>query len=183
MTAHIHTHGDEEIIIDIAEHHRHSKPHPQPDPGKEIVYLLTIDGQKYLLSNPHPMGKEILALVGKTSERYQLNQQHGEPGRLQVTVVKPTDKVNLAQFGIESFLTKLLEITVYVNGTPHQITKETLSFSEIVALAHLISGPNVSYTLTYFKGPASNPKGSLVAGESIHVQEGMAFNVGATDRS
>lgn len=183
MTVHIHTHGDEEIIIDIAEHHRHSKPHPRPDPGKEVVYLLTIDGQKYRLSNPHPTGEEILILAGKTPQRYQLSQQHGEPGRLQVAVVKPTDKVNLAEFGIESFLTKPLEITVYVNGTPHQVAKEVLSFDEIVALAHLISGANVSYTLTYFKGPTSNPKGSLVAGESIHIQAGMAFNVGATDRS
>lgn len=183
VTVHIHTHGDEEIIIDIAEHHRHRKPHPRPDPGKEVVYLLTIDGQKYRLSDPHPTGEAILTLAGKTSSRYQLNQQHGEPGQLQAAVVRPTDKVNLAGYGIESFTTKLLEITFYVNGTPHQTTKEVLSFEELVVLAQLVSGPNVSYTLTYFNGPASNPKGSLVAGESVHIQQGMAFNVGATNRS
>ena len=183
VTVHIHTHGGEEITIDIAEHHRHRKPHPRPDPGQEVVYVLTIDGQKYRLSNPHPTGEEILALAGKTSQRYQLSQQHGEPGQLQAAVVQPTQKVNLAGYGIESFLTKPLPISVYVNGTAHQVTKEVLSFEELVVLAHLISGPNVSYTLTYRKGPASNPQGSLVAGQSVHVQESMIFNVGATDRS
>ena len=76
------------------------------------------------------------------------------------------------------------EITIIVNGRPKKVTKGEMTFAEIVALADgLPSGPMVEYTVTYRKGHGHKPDGSLVAGESVKVKDGMIFNVSATDKS
>jgi hypothetical protein len=75
------------------------------------------------------------------------------------------------------------DITIIVNGTPHVVAKEEMTFREIIALAELASGPNVSYTLTYRRGHGNKPEGSLVEGEVVKVKDGMIFNATATDKS
>jgi hypothetical protein len=75
------------------------------------------------------------------------------------------------------------DITIIVNGTPHVVAKEEMTFREIIALAELASGPNVSYTLTYRRGHGNKPEGSLVEGEFVKVKDGMIFNATATDKS
>ena len=112
VTAHVHANGHEVVItIDIADHCRHDKPHPKPDPGQEVVYVLTIDGDKHKTSLAHPTCAEILALVGKTPHTHQLNQQHRVEGKPKVTRVKPTDSVDLTKWGIEKFMTLPLDNT------------------------------------------------------------------------
>lgn len=76
------------------------------------------------------------------------------------------------------------DITIIVNGRPKQVTKDELSFDEIVVLADgLPAGENVVYTITYRKGQGHKPEGSLVKGETVKVKDGMIFNVSATDKS
>ncbi len=74
-------------------------------------------------------------------------------------------------------------VTIVVNGRPHQVAKEKISFEEVVALANLPSGPNIVYTVTYDRGHGNKPQGTLVDGESVKVKDGMIFNVTATDKS
>lgn len=112
VSAHVQTHGNQVVItIDIAEHCKHDNPHPKPDPGQEVVYVLTIDGAKFKTSNPRPSCAEILALVGKSPKTHQLNQQHRVDGKPKVTRVKPTDTVDLTEWGIEKFMTLPLDNT------------------------------------------------------------------------
>jgi hypothetical protein len=75
------------------------------------------------------------------------------------------------------------QITIIVNGRPVQVTKQELTFEEIVGLANLVSGPNIVYTVTYSRGEGNKPQGTLVAGESVKIKDGMVFNVTATDKS
>lgn len=75
------------------------------------------------------------------------------------------------------------DITIVINGTPHVVPKEELSFQEVVALAQLATGSNVSHTITYRRGQGNKPEGSLVEGESVKLKEGMIFNATATDKS
>ena len=77
------------------------------------------------------------------------------------------------------------EISIVVNGRPKTVSKEELSFAEIVALADgLPTGPNIVYTVTYRKGHGDKPEGSLVdGGPGVKVKDGMIFNVTATDKS
>lgn len=74
-------------------------------------------------------------------------------------------------------------ITIVVNSRPFEVAKEAISFEEVVRLANLASGPNIVYTVTYDRGHGNKPQGSLVAGESVKVKDGMIFNATATDKS
>lgn len=72
------------------------------------------------------------------------------------------------------------EFTIIVNGRPKKVTQDQLSFDEVVALAGLPTGPNIVFTVTYRKG---HNEGVLVAGETVNIENGMIFNVTATDKS
>lgn len=78
------------------------------------------------------------------------------------------------------------ETTIIINGQEKTTTEKELSFEELVSLAYdgnPPSGPNWEFTITYRRGHGEKPEGSLVAGESVKVKEGMIFNVRATDKS
>lgn len=74
---------------------------------------------------------------------------------------------------------------IIVNGQPKEVAGKEVSFEEIAALAfsNPPSGPNVIFTMTYRRGEGNKPEGSLVAGETVKLKDGMIFNVTATDKS
>jgi hypothetical protein len=77
------------------------------------------------------------------------------------------------------------KFTIIVNGRQKVVTKDELSFDEIVALAYdnPPSGENIVFTITYRRGHGHKPEGTLVQGETVKIKEGMIFNVTATDKS
>jgi len=76
------------------------------------------------------------------------------------------------------------EFKIIVNGKQKIWTEKTISFAQVVQLAFgSPTNPNTIYTVTYKKGEDKKPEGSLVEGESVHVKEGMIFNVTPTDKS
>jgi hypothetical protein len=73
---------------------------------------------------------------------------------------------------------------IIVNARPKTTTQNELSFDDVVTLA--FGPPNYEtsvYTVTYQKGEDKKPKGTLVRGESVHVKDGMIFDVIRTDKS
>lgn len=76
-------------------------------------------------------------------------------------------------------------VTIIVNGRPKPVSQKELSFDEIVQLAFPGSVPNDTtlYTITYKRGHGGKPEGTLVAGDTVKVKDGMIFNVTATDKS
>lgn len=77
------------------------------------------------------------------------------------------------------------QVEIIVNTKPFKVTKDDITFNEVVALAF---GPSpasdtVAYTVTYRRGHGNKPSGSLVEGESVKAKEGMIFNVTKTDKS
>lgn len=74
-------------------------------------------------------------------------------------------------------------ITIFINGTPYPVPKDEMSFQELVILAQLPVGPNVSYTLMYRRGHGNKPEGILVEGESVKLKDQMVFDVTATNQS
>lgn len=75
------------------------------------------------------------------------------------------------------------EIDIVINGEATTVTEKEMTFDEIVRLA-FPNGPfgsSIRYTVTYTDKHGHD--GSLVEGQSVHVKEGMVFNVGNTDRS
>lgn len=74
-------------------------------------------------------------------------------------------------------------VTIIVNGRPRQVTGKSISYEEIVKLAFPDdpSNQDIDFTVAY-----ANPHGKdgeLVAGQEVHVKEGMVFNVTKTNRS
>ena len=76
-------------------------------------------------------------------------------------------------------------VNIIVNGRPHRVQAREISFENVVALAFETppSGPTVVITVTYRDGPPENPSGTLVAGKTVQIRNGMKFNVSATDKS
>lgn len=93
--------------------------------------------------------------------------------------------VDLTAPGVERFFTRVREYHIFVNTRPKQVAMPTLNFWEVVKLAFPQAEPNATtyYTVTYKRGPKSNPEGSMVAGETVHLKDGMLFNVTPTDKS
>ncbi|WP_026346781.1 multiubiquitin domain-containing protein [Variovorax atrisoli] len=92
---------------------------------------------------------------------------------------------DLSAPGVERFYTALRTITVKVNTRPHQVHTETLTFDQVVKLAFADAATSDTrvYTVTFKRGPASNPEGTLVEGGSATIKDGMLFNVTFTDKS
>ena len=75
------------------------------------------------------------------------------------------------------------EFNIIVNGRPRRVPNAVLSYDELVALAfngQPPTGPYVVITITYRHG---HEHGTVAQGESVSTQNGMVFNVTATDRS
>ncbi len=77
------------------------------------------------------------------------------------------------------------EYSVVVNGRPRTVDTKELSFEGLLELAFdpVPSGPNWVFTVTYRRGQGDKPEGSLTAGKTVKVKDGMVFNVTATDKS
>jgi hypothetical protein len=79
-----------------------------------------------------------------------------------------------------------VNVTIVVNGQDKTVSSRELSFEQLVNLAfdnNPPKGPDVLITVTYRRGEGHKPQGSLVAGETVKVKEGMIFNVTATNKS
>ena len=82
-------------------------------------------------------------------------------------------------------------VTIVVNARERNIPSSELSpngelsFEQIVRLAfdQPPSGPDIVFTMSYRNGAGRPPEGSLVAGQSVKVQDGTVFNVTFTDKS
>ena len=77
------------------------------------------------------------------------------------------------------------EVTIIVEGTPHRWTKTTISYAEVVTFfdTSYPQHPEITYSVTYKKGPSHKPEGILSPGASIKVKDLMVFNVSATGQS
>jgi hypothetical protein len=74
---------------------------------------------------------------------------------------------------------------IVVNAQPKEVAEPKLTFDDVVKLAFPIppEGQNILFTIKYRKGPAVNPKGSLLEGQAVRIKDGMIFDVTPTDRS
>jgi len=77
------------------------------------------------------------------------------------------------------------EVRIVVNARPREVSAGDVTFDQVVALAFETPPPgaNLEFTVTYRHGEPAQPKGSLLAGKSVRVREGMVFVVTATDKS
>jgi hypothetical protein len=100
-------------------------------------------------------------------------------------LVSDDDFVDLSTPGVERFVVKPISIRVIVNARPREVHKRFLAYWEVVKLAFpdAVPAPNTVYSITYARGPDSNPEGSIVEGQQVLVKSGMTFYVTVTDKS
>lgn len=96
--------------------------------------------------------------------------------------------VRLSRDGVERIRSRKAPsrlVPIVVNTRRREVEPGDISFEELLALAFPVppTGPQVSFTVSYRKGPASKPEGSLLPGQSVNIVKGMTFNVTATDKS
>jgi hypothetical protein len=76
-------------------------------------------------------------------------------------------------------------VTIIVEGTPHKWRKPSITYVEVVTLFDpaFPQHPDVTYSVTYDRGPSLRHEGILSPGASVKVKEGMVFNVSRTGQS
>jgi len=77
------------------------------------------------------------------------------------------------------------EVTIIVEGTPHEWEEEKITYSEVISLEvpDYSQHPEITYKVTYKNGNANKPEGILSPGASVKVKGGMIFNVSETGQS
>ncbi len=77
------------------------------------------------------------------------------------------------------------EVTIIVNGTEHEWSKEEISYVEVVTLEvpDYAQHPEITYSIKYRKGHGNKPDGILSSGGSAKVKDGMIFTVSETGQS
>lgn len=76
-------------------------------------------------------------------------------------------------------------VTIIVDGTQHEVEKEKVSYADIVTLSYpdYPQHPEITYSVTYKKGPDSNHEGILARDGWVMVKKDMVFNVSRTGQS
>lgn len=124
-----------------------------------------------------------IRLIGQVADDHELylDSDHDQP-------IPRDGSVELAGRGVERVRSRRIKprlVTILVNARAREVEPGPISFEQLVALAfpEPPTGPQVSFTVSFRKGPPKRPEGSLLAGQSVNVVQGMTFHVTATDKS
>lgn len=145
---------------------------------------LTVDGQRYEWPKQYITGRQIKELASIVVDSFLFLSIEGPWEDEQV---EDDTRVDLARPGIEHFYSKEqhITLTIIVNGREKTWNRRKITFQEVVVLAFNAynDAARTCYTVTYKGGAAENPKGTMVFGDTVFVQNKMIFNVTATDKS
>lgn len=67
-----------------------------------------------------------------------------------------------------------MELSIMINGRGHTVSRNKLSYEEVVQLAG--KQPGILYTVTFFKGRGEKREGTLCPGEAAEIQHGTVFD-------
>lgn len=147
-----------------------------PYPNKHYDFF--VDGTKYRTEHMLLTGAQIKQIAHVPAE-FALILVH--PGH-QEELIADDKPINLSRPGVEKFVTrkKVEEIVILVNTSPKPYARPVISYDEVVALAGFSPSPNSHYTVSYTNGPAANPSGDMLPGDTVQVQNTMSFSVSGT---
>lgn len=138
-----------------------------------------IDREPY--ESPTPTTGEVLYLLaGIPADRELFREVSGD--REDELVPRNATEVHLVHD--EHFYSEK-ETTIIVNTEEKLWNERRISYAQVTHLAFPTPPPGVviTYTVEYERGPHKNPEGSMTAGESVRVKNGMIFSVTETGRS
>lgn len=181
------THSEQHIAenetIHLPEHGMERFVSRAADIEDVLLYRLQVDGNIYVSRAAHVTPQDIQKISGVDPSTSLFQQIQG-----QIVALQAGQVIDLTQPGTEQFSTHGhgggSVTTVIVNGRPESVHGTHLTYDQVIHLAFpvLPAGANVAFTLTYRDGAGAALK-SLLAEASVHVREGMIFNVAYTDKS
>ena len=149
-------------------------------------HRLAIEGERYEWGTKLITGLKIAEIGRIDLEAFELwrERRGGEEDDL----IEPDTIINLSDPGLERFYKKKRppkKIIIIVNGRRKSVEPQGLCFEDLIALAFETppEGEQICFTITYRKGPADMPEGSLIEDQCVSIIAGMVFNVTATDKS
>jgi hypothetical protein len=146
---------------------------------KKREVRIHIDREAY--ESPTPTtGEALYVLAGIPAHRELFREVNGD--REDELVPRDATEIHLVQD--EHFYSEK-EMTVIVNTEEKLWNERRISYAQVTHLAFPSPPPGVviTYTVEYERGPHKNPEGSMTAGESVRVKNGMIFSVTETGRS
>lgn len=168
---------------------RLDEPSDLRTPGVELflafrtdrLLRLFVDNREFNWGAPRISGRTLKLLAGIAPDTHDVFLKG--PGGDEL--VHDMDLIDLDRPSTEHFATSGIHLTVIVNAELKEVHKRRLTFKEVVLLAFPDASfaPNMAWTVTYSRGPMQNPKGDMVDGQALVLQERMVINVRCTDQS
>lgn len=158
-------------------------------PGTEGFYsteklVFTVNGKSYQWAEQFITGKQIRQVAGIDSDDL-IYLDNVKPYK--DNLIEDDEEVDLARPSIEHFYTVPVDykVTIYINSTPFEFTKNRITYEEVVSLAFpdFPQHPERTYSVTYKNGQSDKPEGILSPGASIKVKDGIQFKVKHTGQS
>jgi hypothetical protein len=80
---------------------------------------------------------------------------------------------------------KKKEVTIIVNGTPHEWPLREITYAQVVTLdvPDYPQHPEITYSVKYKNGPSHKPEGTLSPGGKVEVKDREVFSVSPTGQS
>ncbi|WP_438332251.1 multiubiquitin domain-containing protein [Burkholderia pseudomallei] len=148
-------------------------------------FKLTLDGRQLVWGMPVIKGEVLYALSGINADRTVYLQVRGGTDRL----IEPGDSVDLAEPGVEHFITAPRPVKGYVivvNSRDEPVPDKHVTFEQVVQMA-FPGAPvesNVRYSMTYRNAASQPHAGELAEGGAVEVKHhGTIFNVTKTVQS
>lgn len=147
------------------------------------IFRISLDDRSVDWGSQWILGRVLKILAGVNPDDMDVVLIHAQG---QNRLLGDDDRADLAEAGVERFETVPLNVEIFVNTDPRVVHQRVMDYWAVVRLEYPQADPSrelESYTVTYAKGPAQNPSGNLVKGQSVHLKQGMEFDVFLTDRS
>ena len=144
-------------------------------------FKLTLNDHELLWGNPVISGAVLYGLAKPgDGEAVFLEVPSGED-----RLIEHGELIDLAQPGVDRFITARLTFEIIVNSRPRTLNARTVTFEQIVQLAFPGQHePNVVFSMTYRHAASTPHAGELGAGGSVDVKKkGTVFNVTRTVQS
>lgn len=144
-------------------------------------FKLTLNDHELLWGKPVISGTVLYGLAKPGEGEAVFLENPGGEDRL----IEHGELIDLAQPGIDRFITARLTFEIIVNSRPRTVNARNVTFEQIVQLAFPGQHePNVVFSMTYRHAASTPHAGELGAGGSVDVRKkGTVFNVTRTVQS
>jgi len=152
---------------------------------QEHTLAVRIHIDEHRFESPNPTTGAALYQLGRVAAGFDLYREV-EGDHEDKVVEKGAETIHLTEDEhFHSGSPHVREVTIIVNGTPHEWARRKITYAEVVTLdvPDYREHPEICYSVKYKNGPRHKPEGTLSPGGSVRVREGMVFSVSPTCQS